>query len=363
MLTYLSVNAQAYKTIDVINPNQELIMLISVIIPVHNGEELLSTCLESVRSCTSDWIECIVVDDGSTDGTVEVYRKCVHGDARFRIINQENAGVSAARNRGLAEAAGDYVFFLDADDFIDIIKWPEIISHAADSSFDLIAFGYYDSFGSGKVKKELFPKGCDISKALLATTLLNACWGKLLRKEIIVKNGISFRNELETCEDAIFILEFAQKAKSYCLINSCVLYYRIHPGGVMRRKAIDNKLSDLSALYARRLEYLDANYDETLRKITYRQFFSIVTALFRECAGNRRIPDIRRAYCTYMKNAMILEIIAKTKMKDLTPFYKKFEYFLMRAGFFALLAAYFKAKAALMPDRRIRGKRMIKNGE
>jgi len=338
-------------------------MLISVIIPVYNGEKYLRECLESVRACPSDEIECIVINDGSTDCTGEVFRQFVRGDARFRIINKENSGVSATRNRGIAEAAGDYIFFLDADDYIATAGWPEILTHAEDRSFDMIAFGYYDLFDAGNIKKEQFPKNCDIGRALLSTTLLNACWGKLLRREIIIKNEISFRDGLETCEDAIFILDFAQKAKSFSLVNSCVLYYRIHTGSAMRNITIENKLTDLAALYERRLEYLAGNYEEMLQKIMYRQFFSVITALFRDYAGKQRIPDTRRAYCESMKNAMILEIMAKTNTKDLAPIYKRFEHFLMRAGLFTLLAIYFKAKAALMPDRRIRGRRMVENGE
>jgi len=322
-------------------------MLISVIIPVYNGEKFLHQCLESVQACPSADIECIIVNDGSTDGTEGICRRFASSDTRFRLITKENSGVSDSRNIGLAEATEDYIFFLDADDYVDAGKWPEIISSAAAKSFDMVAFGYYDLFESGDTKEEQFPEGCDIRLALLSTTLLNTCWGKLLRREVIERNGLRFRKELSTCEDAVFILDYARSAESFMLSNTCVLYYRIHPGGVMRRTGMGSKLSDLASLYERRCAYLSENYDEAARQAMYRQFFSVITDLFRFYAKNRRIRDVRSDYKRSMADPTIKAVIAESGTLRLSPFYKRLEYLMIRGGLHTCLAVYFKAKSCL----------------
>ena len=322
-------------------------MLVSIIIPVYNGEKFLQKCLESVKACPSPEMECIIVNDGSTDGTKEICRRFVGEDARFSLIDKENTGVSDSRNKGLAKAVGDYTFFLDADDYIEVGRWPEIIAHAADGTYDMIAYGYYSLFGSGSIQEEHFPEGCDTRLALLSTTLLNTCWGKLLRREVIENFSLSFCKELKTCEDAIFILDFAQKAERVLLSNSFVLYYRIHTGGVMRRTGMEDKLADFAVLLERRKTYLSENYNEAAKKAMYQESFCIITDLFRSYAKDRKILEIRRAYQKNMKTPTIAAIMSEANRGHLSPFYKKLEYMLMQGGFYTWLAVYFKIKGRL----------------
>lgn len=99
--------------------------LISIIIPVHNGEDYLEDCVESIKNQTvSDW-EIIVIDDGSTDGTGKICRRLAEENPKLRVIFMEDEGVSAARNAALDVAKGDYVTFVDADDRL----MPEMLEH------------------------------------------------------------------------------------------------------------------------------------------------------------------------------------------------------------------------------------------
>jgi len=324
-------------------------MLVSVVIPVYNGEEFLRGCLESVKACPSPEIECIVINDGSEDGTKGLCQEFSRKDARFRLVDKDNSGVSDSRNRGLAIAAGDYVFFLDADDYIDVTQWREILAHAAAGAFDMVAFGHCDLSASGDVNEKAFPEGCDAASALLTTTLLNTCWGKLLRREVISGNGLRFREALKTCEDAVFILDFVQKAKSFAMPGCCAIYHRIHPGGVMQRATLESKLSDFSALFERRLLYLSENNGEQYRKAMYRQSFSVITDLLRTHAGKLGLRDVRNDFAKAMKNPVVRKIMAGCSVRSLSPVYKKIEYALMSGGFYACMAAYFKAKGRLTP--------------
>ena len=322
-------------------------MLISVIIPVFNGEKYIKECLESVSACPSVEIECIIVNDGSSDGTDEICERFVAEDARFRLISKENSGVSDSRNIGMNAAAGDYIFFLDADDYINTAMWQEILAHAGQGHHDFIAYGYYNLFESGALSEEQFPKDCDVSLALLSTTLLNTCWGKLLRRNIIVENGLGFRRDLRTCEDAVFIIDFVQRAESFALVNDFALYYRIHSGGVMRRTGLADKLVDYAALYTKRKDYLAKEYSETAQEMMYRQQFSVITDLLRAYTEKHHIKDIRREYKNVLKKPVVAEIIANTKKSYLQTSYKKLEHTLLTGGYCTLLAVYFKLKARL----------------
>ncbi|HAS37211.1 MAG TPA: glycosyltransferase family 2 protein, partial [Ruminococcaceae bacterium] len=92
--------------------------LVSIIIPVYNLEKYIKHCLESVVNQTYKELEIICIDDGSTDGSAEIIKSMAENDPRIKYIYQENAGVSAARNKGLDTATGEYVMFVDGDDYI-----------------------------------------------------------------------------------------------------------------------------------------------------------------------------------------------------------------------------------------------------
>ena len=319
-------------------------MLISLIIPVYNSGNHLRECLESVRACPSQDAEFIIVNDGSTDSTPDICSEYKSMDKRFRVIDKQNTGVSESRNMGMAAALGEYIFFLDADDYIDTAQWPAILGYAENGEYDLVAFSYYDLFEDGTQKEEKFQETFDLSLALLSTPLLNTCWGKLLRRETAEKNNLLFRKELKTCEDAVFILDFASCSGSYALSGVCALYYRVNPDGVMRQTGFDDKLRDFAALFGRRGEYLAANYSKALEAAMYRQFFSVITDLYRTIAQSRRIAEIRIIIKHSMRNPSVTAIMRSTKARCLSPFYKKCEFIMMKLRFCLCLAVYFKIK-------------------
>lgn len=114
---------------------------ISVIVPVYNVESYLSECLESLAKQSYSDIEIICIDDGSTDESPSILRNYVEMDTRFKMIRQQNSGVSAARNRGLASAAGEYVMFVDSDDYIRVDACEKILSFSRKNDLDIVVFG------------------------------------------------------------------------------------------------------------------------------------------------------------------------------------------------------------------------------
>lgn len=190
---------------------------ISVIVPVYNVSRYLSRCIESLRSQTFQSFELLLIDDGSTDGSAALADEWAGLDARIRVFHQANAGVSAARNRGLEEAAGRFICFVDADDWV-YPSYLEALYTAlpAGEEEGLVIQGF----------KEVSPDGITSGPGV---SLSDKCWRKaefgwLFREEAISNLGYScaklyarslldrhpirFRVGIHCCEDLLFMLEY-----------------------------------------------------------------------------------------------------------------------------------------------------------
>lgn len=203
--------------------------LVSVIIPCYNVEKYISKSLESVLLQTYTHLEIICINDGSTDETLCFLKKIAAKDSRVLITDQNNGGLSAARNRGISEASGDFIMFLDADDWLerDAVQLALEIEDA-----DLLCFSYNRIFQNKSVPRTLNLNGKftgtfiqrrivglleeELRDPSQADSIVTA-WGKLYRTEIITKNNVRFTDtKMIGTEDALFniqYLEFAQKVK------------------------------------------------------------------------------------------------------------------------------------------------------
>ena len=184
--------------------------LISVIIPMYNAEKYISKNINSILSQTYSYFELIIVNDGSTDNSLDVVYK--FSDERINIISKENGGVSSARNLGLSAAKGDYVFFIDADDYIEPNTLEKFVDVIDSYNPDLIICGIFSETykNSGHdllcydekfyASKKEFKK--DII-SLYSHALLYNVWNKLFKREILLKNNISFP-DIGFGEDCVF---------------------------------------------------------------------------------------------------------------------------------------------------------------
>jgi glycosyltransferase involved in cell wall biosynthesis len=326
------------------------IPLITIVIPAHNAAKTLAECLDSVTSSGSDRIECVIINDGSTDDTAKIAEKCASKSRQIAILNQENMGVSAGRMAGVKAANGKYIFFLDADDYIAADIWPDLLEKAA-SDYDIIAYGYYSLFRDS-VKEERFPEGTtgevgreEMARILMTTTLFNTCWGKLLKRSVIESNGITFP-PMKTCEDAIFMLDFASAAKSALIIPKPAVYYRINPDGAMGSAIMSAKLADFAVLAKHRRKWLSENPGVCPESMLWRESFSVITDLMLKRAASSK-PGTADEYRAVLDMPFVREIIGNVDKSSL-PSYKKLEHRLMSSGKYGALALYFKVKSLLM---------------
>lgn len=215
---------------------------ISVVIPVYNASRHLAECLNSVTGQTFREIEVICVDDGSSDGSLEILRKCAASDRRVRVMTQRNRYAGVARNTGLAAARGEYIHFLDADDWIDATTYEQLYATAKSAGADMVKFRSYSyDNATGKVFNSYFtdmggvPQSCygrcisfkDQYRSLVACS--DAPWSGLYKRDFISRNGIKF-DTLKCGNDTSFFYRCILAAKSIYLTKDRFVYYRRNLG-------------------------------------------------------------------------------------------------------------------------------------
>ncbi len=214
--------------------------VISLIIPVYNVEKYLDKCIQSVLAQTYDNFEVILVDDGSTDNSGKMCDEYAEKDGRVRAFHQVNSGVCHARNVGINSARGEFISFIDADDFIDE-KYLEILVNAQmekNYDFTLCEFTNLDEKTGISARKVSYENSCeffddDIKRYVTPRTLVNPKkqmignpYCKLFRRRIIADNKIKYCEEIHLHEDRMFNYEYCQHIKSFVYIPKS-LYTRL----------------------------------------------------------------------------------------------------------------------------------------
>jgi len=223
--------------------------MVSVIIPIYNAEPYLRRCLDSVLNSTCQDFELILVNDGSTDKSLELCREYTVRDSRVQLVSQENRGVSAARNRGLEICRGEWVVFVDADDVISP-GFLEIIGQEEYQSQDLLLFdfaGAAEDLTAAAPVPEALCFGAEAVPELLRSLLLHtqlieggslnfvSPWGKAYRKSLLDQYSIRFSPQLFFAEDKLFNAEYLVRTKQCVYLPTPVYYYNIHPDSLSHR--------------------------------------------------------------------------------------------------------------------------------
>lgn len=213
---------------------------LSIIMPVYNNECYVQDTLESVLAQTYRDMEVLVIDDGSTDNSLVLCQKMASRDERVRVIPKENGGVSSARNRGLAEAQGRYIAFIDSDDCIDAKMYEVMIDVLEREKTDfvncrVIKESAYKAipYEAGTVEVSNLPlnylskKGC----------FIDSSWNKVYRRELI--GDIRFNEKLAYSEDKLFVTEILLKARSIALVSNIFYHYIQHEDSLSRKDTKD----------------------------------------------------------------------------------------------------------------------------
>lgn len=236
---------------------------VSVIIPVFNAEKHLETCIRSVCAQTLREIEIICVDDGSTDGSIEILNRLSQEDTRVCIVRQENAGAGAARNHGIRLATGKYLSFLDADDFFDPCMLEKAWAKAEAERADLVVFkaDFYNEkrqmfspciYG---LRESMLPAhrpfaGVEIERDIFKT-VVGWAWDKLFRADFVRENGLWFQ-EQRTSNDMLFVFSALVKAERISTVPEVLAHQRRHAGSTLSVTREESWMCFFQALLALR---------------------------------------------------------------------------------------------------------------
>ena len=250
--------------------------MISVIVPVYNVEEYLEECLDSIINQTYTDIDVILVNDGSTDNSQRICERYCEQDSRFHLINQENKGLSGARNRGMSESKGEFITFVDSDDVLKEDMLEQLMKQAT-SDIDIVECWYTNDQNeivapSLKDAEILFKgnsKEAIVSLCKDNIVRLNAV-AKLFRREVILNFPFLEGLFYEDVYGGIGILKHINKMVK---INYIGYYYRVRSGSIMNRE-FNTKNLDLFTI-CDKVEKL-YNDDKKALSYVYRRLFNLV---------------------------------------------------------------------------------------
>jgi len=245
--------------------------LISVIIPVYNVDKYLSRCIDSVINQTYKNLEIILIDDGSTDNSGKICDEYALKNNRIIVIHKQNEGVSSARNTGLNIATGNYIGFVDSDDYIEPDMYEVLYNLLIKNEVEVSCCDYF--VFSRKEKKYVQSLDNTINGILYINEILNTksghggfLWNKLYSKNLI--GNIQFDETLIFGEDYVFVIDVFMKAKKIAFCKDAKYYYCYNPNSVTKRKFFKKKYLKHIEFYDKLINYCKKNH----LKIGYKKY-------------------------------------------------------------------------------------------
>lgn len=229
--------------------------LVSFIIPIYNSERYIRTLLDKLNKQVKDNIEIILIDDGSKDLSANICVNYKESNEKFKFFSQENRGASSARNNGINNARGEYIVFLDSDDFIADNYVQTICDLCKDSDADIIQFDYY--YGSEekgyKLNRSDLSEGIisyDIYYKFLIMQKSNQPWNKIYKRKIIQEHKILFDTTMILGEDLLFTINVMEYAKKIEIVHTAIYYYYLNNINSICSNVGITYLNDLDNLYS-----------------------------------------------------------------------------------------------------------------
>ncbi len=265
---------------------------VSIIVPVYNAQQYLSRCLESLLNQTHSLIEIICVNDGSTDKSLEIIKKYMNQDQRIQLIDKSNTGVSDSRNQALKKVTGQYVMFVDSDDWLSLNTVEILLNEALEFNSDLVMCGYVREFFN-RSKEKIFDLEArvvyereevqelqrrlfgPINSELGSPETLDALgtvWAKLYKSDLIQKHHLQFTDLklIGSNEDGLFNIEAFEYLKKVIFINQPLYHYWKENTHSITSKHNPHLMTQWKILFSKMEDYITANskgqaYEEALR--------------------------------------------------------------------------------------------------
>ena len=293
--------------------------LISVIVPVYNVESYVAECIESIQNQTYMNLEIILVNDGSTDASGDICDQYAAYDERIQVIHKENAGVSAARNTGIESANGDYIGFVDSDDYIAPTMYEDMLKLMAEHDLDIIECTAFRNNGDTNIEGcndgslEIFNRDEALKMAMYDCFV--AVWSQLYKRRVISDVRFPVGRKFE---DSVVSYLFIANTKRVGHINRCLYYYRLNPNSTTQTSFDAKSRWDFVLGYEERLQYAidhQLPYVDDCNSLLMKAVLSCLTAYYAKPTGNQVYYDkCKKMIETYRNDASYKLLNSKYKL-------------------------------------------------
>ncbi len=259
-------------------------MKVSVIVPVYNTSKYLKRCLNSISNQSLTDIEIIIINDGSTDSSLNIIKEFINNDSRIKLINKDNGGLSSARNAGLKIASGEYIVHIDSDDWIESSYLFDAYENAVNYNLDIVVTDVYWDWDNKKIE---YHKDLDILEGKIISSeeyldlfftgkVRSSVWNKMYRRELYICNGIYHPENISLGEDMSTTPRLAFYADRIGKINHAYVHYIQNQDSITKNATEKNlneikialeilkvffKNRDMDTFEIRTLLYILLNYD------------------------------------------------------------------------------------------------------
>lgn len=256
---------------------------VSIIVPIYNAEEYIRRCIDSLINQTYKNIEIILLNDGSTDSTDKIIKS--YKDKRINYIKKENTGIGNTRNLGILKSTGDYIMFIDSDDYMELNAVEVLVNKAISNNYDLVVCNYYLNTPSTELKIS-FPDSIDntniISNPNILTDINYAPWNKIYHKKLFLNDNNRFVEGIKY-EDAPFVIESICASKKVGFTNEYLFHYVMQKSGETITR--DERIFDIFKI----CEIID----EKVTKYNYQYKTNILVKILSSYLKNSRYIDNR----------------------------------------------------------------------
>lgn len=288
---------------------------ISVIVPVYKTEQYIRQCVDSIINQTYKNLEIILVDDGSPDNCGRICDEYAELDNRVKVIHKVNGGLVSARKAGVGAATGEYISFVDSDDWIDISAYFNVVQKITEHNADIIVFGHnrvnenktykcYENLHDGLYNRiNLQEHILAINDIFYHRIISPVCWNKIIKTSIVKKNISKVDNKTKIGEDAALIFPCAMMAESIYIMSDTLYYYRLRETSMMHEKDV-NRYKNVEIVINRLIEALkENNLDKSL--IMKKQLFLYVADLMLITDASHFFDDLSELYPKLKENDRI----------------------------------------------------------
>ena len=330
---------------------------ISFIIPVYNASKYIERCLKNLLDYKGENVEFIIINDGSNDDSDEILKRYKKADNKKKYINKSNTGVSNSRNMGIAKATGEYIVFIDIDDYLEKNTVYNLLQIINNNHEDLYIMPYYIVENGKKMKVnyssinrkydtkekivELIPNliGNVDEKGNRIQNIMGSIWSKVFKSKIIKNNHIVMNENIEITEDLNFVIEYIVHCNNLKIVDYYYYNYVMENNQSITKKYKANLYNQLELSLKNISEILKNNGIFLDNVIKYKMFYNIYASLVNECKNDTNLKNKRK---NILKFSNILKR-DKKYIKGLSKKEKIIKFFLEKQWIMPLIIYYSKS--------------------